>query len=432
MMTIRQLGKTESLFAELTSTGAMLVVNAVTVTGKINTHFIPRIHQLLQLRHPFLSLCLKQVAQQWQWQECSNQPELEVAEIDESKLPLSQALRDAMQLQTNTPLNVGGPLWRVSVLLGQQQSALVISMHHSICDGLSAASLLAEWLERHQQMAQQMVPDIQRLSIRAGVHQALAMDEYSVDDNPFATPISPAQAGVWLNQAGLTQSQQNKLELLNFSQQQSQRLLAISRKHQVSLTITLYCAAIEVAAKIARSPVSKVSAGGNANVRPIVEPPVNQQELACYVSMFSFEVASDSSQGFWQRAQKIKQAYKERVDSGLHLVSCNDNWWEAQAPRRADDEMQQVAGRFNCLHLSNLGPLELVFDSLEGSGLVPQQYYFTAAQHLVGAIFWLGAQSVAGALSLTVNCVEPMVDQAMRNDFSSLLKQRLLGLIEER
>ena len=147
--------------------------------------------------------------------------------------------------------------------------------------------------------------------------------------------------------------------------------------------------------------------------------------------MFSFDIETKASLSFWQRAQQIKQAYRQQVATGLHLVSCNDNWWEAQAPRRVDDEMQQVAGRFNCMHLSNLGNLEAVFAAVESSNLVPQQYYFTAAQHLVGAIFWLGAQSLAGALSITVNCVEPMVDEAMRKDFAGLLKSRLLALIEQ-
>ncbi|WP_220719349.1 condensation domain-containing protein [Agarivorans litoreus] len=429
-MTIRQLGKTESLFADLTSSGAMLVVNAVTVTGKINTHFIPRIHQLLQLRHPFLSLCLKQVAQQWQWQECASQPECEFIHIDETKLPFMQALSDTMQQQTNIPLEVGGPLWRVSVLLGQQQSGLIISMHHSICDGLSAASLLAEWLLRHEQVAQQTVPEIQALSVRACVHDALALDEYAINDNPFAKPITAAQAGVWLNQTGLKQEQHNKLELLSFSQEQSQRLLAVCRQHQVSLTIALYGAAAEAAIALAKSPAIGVSAGGNANVRPIVEPPVDHQELACYVSMFSFEIEGKEPLDFWQRVQQIKQAYREKVATGLHLVSCNDNWWNAQAPRRADDEMQQVAGRFNCMHLSNLGRLDSMFAELDSINIVPQRYYFTAAQHLVGAIFWLGAQSLGGCLSITVNCVEPMVDEAMRKNFAGLFKSRLLALIE--
>ena len=257
----------------------MLVVNSVSVAGSINPHFVPRIHQLLQLRHPFLSLCLTQQDQQWQWQECPRQTEFALIKIDEARLPFAQALSDTMQQQTNIPLKIGEPLWRVTVLQGQQQSALIISMHHSICDGLSAASLLAEWLERHEQVARQEVPDIQRLAVRACVHEALGLDEFSADQNPFATPINPAQAAVWINQANLEQQQVNKLELLSFSQAQTQGLLALSRQHQVSLTIALYCAAAEVAASLARSPTDSVSAGGNANVRPIVEPPVRSPRI---------------------------------------------------------------------------------------------------------------------------------------------------------
>ncbi|WP_411993848.1 condensation domain-containing protein [Agarivorans sp. DSG3-1] len=427
-MTIRPLGVTEALFAELTSTGAMLVVNAVCVRGQINPAHIAHIHQLLQQRHPLLSVCLSQVDEQWQWLPSSKPPSVEVIEFNGDDAVFPQFLTEHMQQQTNTPLSASGLLWRVRVLIGAEQSALIVSMHHSICDGLSATALLAEWLERHQQVAEQQAPQFVPFAIRQCVHHAIPDIDLSTGESPFCSPITPEQTSAWLSQTSPQSMQQNKLALLAFSQQQTTQLLALARENHVSLTILLYTAAVETALALAKSNTTLVSAGGNANVRPIVEPPADEHELACYVSMFSFAVDCSAEQTFWQRAQQVNALYQQQVNTGLHLVSCSDEWWQAQAPRRADDDMKQVAGRFNCLHLSNLGNIAPLFAQASATALVPQQYYFTAAQHLIGAIFWLGSQSLAGALTVTINCVEPMISAEMRNNFVEQFKQCLLAM----
>ncbi len=428
-MTIRALGHTESIFASLTSSGAMLVVNAVVVKGQLNADLAPQIHQLLQARHPFLSLCLAGGGQQWAWQNCSAAVELGVDYLESQ--PFQQRFADIMEQQCNLPLSVGGQLWRVRLLIGAEQSALIISLHHCICDGLSASSLLAEWLSLHQQLLQQVTIKPSRLTLRPSIHQALNHQVAPQSDIPFCMPISTEKTKAWLAQSEVNAKSRNKLQLINFSAEQTSALLQLARAHQLSLTIVLYAAAIEIALALAKTPTDSVSVGGNANLRPIIEPAVDEQELACYVSMFSFDVACFEDDDFWQRAQRIHHLYQQRVATGVHLVSCNDDWWQHQAPRRSEDDIQLVAGRFSCIHLSNLGNIEHLFSSTREQGLVAQHYYFTAAQHLMGSIFWLGTQTLDGALSVTLNCVEPIVCDNMRHEFAEQFKMCLLGLLQQ-
>jgi len=426
-MTIRALGHTESLFASLTSSGAMLVVNAVVVKGRLNADLAPQIHQLLLARHPFLSFCLQGDGQHWRWQNCSAPLELKVDYLESQAF--QPGLAELMEQQSNQPLLVGGPLWRVRLLVGAEQSALIISLHHCICDGLSASALLAEWLSYHQQLLQKVAIQPKRLALRPSVHQALNHQMPPQGGSPFCAPLSSKQAKAWLVQSEVSLKSRNKLQLISFEAAQTSALLKLARAHQLSLTILLYAVAIETALALAKIPTDSVSAGGNANLRPIIEPAVDEQELACYVSMFSFNVACFDDDDFWQRAKRIHHLYQQQVATGLHLISCNDDWWRQQASRTEQD-MQLVAGRFNCIHLSNLGNIEHLFAASREQGLEAQQYYFTAAQHLMGSIFWLGTQTLAEGLTVTVNCVEPIVSQSMRREFAEQFKARLLSLLQ--
>lgn len=425
-MTVRALGHTESLFASLTSTGAMLVVNAVVVNARLDPDLAPQIHHLLQARHPFLSLCLQGSGQDWRWQTCSAKVPLSIAQVEADSF--QGRLTALMEQQSNLPLMLGGLLWRVQLLLGAEQSALIISIHHSISDGLSAAALLAEWLSRHQQLLQQALIRPMRLAMRPSIHQALNHSLPTLRTSPFCEPISVKQTQAWLEPGKATIKSHNKLQLIRFDSASTSALLKLARTQGVSLTVLLYAVAVETALALAKMPTDSVSVGGNANLRPIVEPAIDERELACYVSMFSFAVACGDEDDLWQRAQQIHRLYQQRVATGLHLVSCNDDWWKQQAPRRAEHDVQRVAGRFNCIHLSNLGDIAHLFSALAEQGLEAQQYHFTAAQHLIGAIFWLGAQTVAGALTITLNCVEPIVSADMRQAFARQFKVRLLAL----
>ncbi|UPW18956.1 condensation domain-containing protein [Agarivorans sp. TSD2052] len=429
----RPLGVTESLFAEFTVSGAMLVVNAASIKGKIDTGLIPQIQGLLQQRHPLLNVSLSKTALQWNWIEASGEPLVEVLEADIKPAEFEQQLGEIMQLQCNTPLKLGGALWRVSVLNGAEQSALIISIHHSICDGLSAAALLGEWIQRYNQLKQDVCASPSRFAIREGLHASLNPPDFSVDDSPFCVPISTKDALAWLNaplESEPLVEAINCLELCYFSQRQTQQLLVLCRQRGFSLNIVLYSVALGVALALAEYPPSHLSAGGNANVRPLVEPPVTEQELACFVSMFSFTVDADLSDNVWQRAAKVKAGYQQKVASGLHLASCNDDWWKAQPPRRLGDDFAQCQGRFNAIHLSNLGNISHLFNLTEGD-LTLRHYYFTAAQHVVGSIFWLGAQTVNDQLSITLNCVAPGVSASMRRRFIDSFRHELLALLSD-
>ncbi len=315
----RRLVGTERALYDFSRLSPLNLVVLVRLDGPALDDLLPQALAAAQARHPLLraSICDQRSGPRF-----AVRPADDVNPIALRFVSAPMAVRTVVESELRTPFDVGtGPLARLTCIRDVGAAGdLVLTLHHAIADGASAANLVHELLgwcgarlagddpppplppagERDDlpPPLTEVLPATSR-GLR-GLRAALALAARQGRDeltyrlgNPRRPVPPPGEASTMA---------------LRLDRNATTSLVARARRSRLTMTSVL-CAALlwEASATLYRSRPATMRAVVWVDLRRHLSPPVPATTLACYVSMLRFVIKVDPREGFAPLARAVQR-----------------------------------------------------------------------------------------------------------------------------
>ncbi|NLS14819.1 hypothetical protein HGP28_18330 [Vibrio sp. SM6] len=424
---LRSLGATERFFAEMTPSAGMNVVTLAWLSGPLDLLSLPSKIARLQQQLVLLQVGISQDSKDtWRF-VMANTSAVPVATYVVPQQQFTTTVEHEMATQSQLAFSVNAPLWRLSLISsGREKHALILTLHHTICDGRSAVTLLDTII-----CALNNSPALAVLSQPYPLNPSLNTLLESVESDFAQVPFAPRQSSEalqsWIDTHNDTTGlRYNQLGFITFTPEQTSQMLAACREHQLTLNALLYGALAQCLYRAAKPKQTEMTLGGNIDLRALFALPEPDNPFGCFAGMCSILLRHAPQTSLWALAEQAKVAFDAAISSGSYINTGKDAWWEAarniENPGASHDQ-----GRFSPGHLSNLGRITL---KSAHQPLHITHLFMTASQHFVGATYWLGAACVNERLCLTLNTSAPGISATAHEQFKRDLKQVLLSALD--
>jgi hypothetical protein len=255
-----------------------------------------------------------------------------------------------------------GPLMRCRYLPNQSGGHLIITLHHTIVDGVSAVYLVSELLSL---CSGQPSSGTGQMS-QEGRFPALALypPKYS------GTGFFPAAASFMARQmadevkfrwrsrgvrkAPLAGTGRCRLLPMHFPARLTATLFEASRRRRITLNAILSAGLVAAAQRhLYPSPRAPLRHIIFTDLRPHLRSAVPASELGCHISMFRFTVMVEREGDFWSLARAIQESTLRAARSGERFLS------HSMSPKMMKMILDLKAFRMAATALSYTGPLNL-------------------------------------------------------------------------
>ena len=422
---VRKLGPTETFFAFNHNLASMIVVNAVCLNKTLDVGRLITALDLVKKCHPILSLRTEYVIGKWYFCRGANEP----IELVTSKLTSTQTWQQIAQEEVHTPFNIRSrkPLIRCHLI--EQESGETVFLlvgSHVILDGLSSVTLMDQVLTAYAN------PNVEfeKCVLQPALDDLLV--QYDVDQNlfPFDQPAEDGDIALTTDQNWSDPAlRKSRFMVANIDRRRVDNLIELCRSQQITLNALLNAIALKA---IYRNhdyvkPVN-LFGGGNGDLRNHCIPPLNNNDIGCYVSMFGFSELVSDSVSLWELAKVIHKKLQGYFSSNITVHTARDYFWESLIQPGAIEKVSCTRqGRFGHLHLSNLGKIHL---SENYGDINVEGFHFIAGQHIEGAVYWMGVATLPSRLCLTFTTIDPMTSDKKSMKFVDLVVQEIENLSE--
>jgi hypothetical protein len=258
-----------------------------------------------------------------------------------------------------------GPLMRCRYLQDPSGGHLLLTLHHTIVDGVSGARLLSELLalcggqahgNGNGSQPEGRLPTSALYPARyagAGFFLAAAgfMARQMADEVKFR----------WRSRGGrkppIAEKGRCRLLPIQFSEGLTAALLGASRRRRVTLNAILGAGLMSAVQRqlysSARTPLRHITF---TDLRPHLRNAVPAGNLACHTSMFRFTIMMEPDGDFWALARDIQDSTLRAAHSGERFLS------DAMSPKMMKMIADMKAVRMAATALSYTGPLNLPTD----------------------------------------------------------------------
>ncbi len=225
-----------------------------------------------------------------------------------------RALNEALPVAT-------GPLAAATLLRGDDAGELVVSFHHAVVDGASAASLLDEILDPAAASEALPVPDsadaldpLDGLRARARLAAHLARE---MAREPRYRLAMKRAGGPGVDRRARTQIAHATLH-----EDATASVSQAARRRRLTMPSVVQ-AALLTAMNRARYPELSVllRTFSLADLRPRFDPPVTGQPLACYVALTSQDISMHPEQDIWDVAATVQTAVEASVRGNAKFLA---------------------------------------------------------------------------------------------------------------
>lgn len=362
---------------------------------------------------------------------------LEVVRVeDPATLTLeSEALSRRLEGEINTRLDESGPLVRVTLLRPSAKArpaasapcaALLISVHHSIADGLSITTLLRELIATHNDGTA-----LARLPVQAGpdhrlpggawqpwrvlAHQRFMQTRSSRREPPPLRLRPTRQVPHGQRRAGL--------RIRGLDPRETAALRGRCRSRDASVHAVLSTALASAIAQVEGGPDSpRVQLATPVDLRRTLG--WDTDEIASNTFLASTSLRAPGATSFWDTARRFQHDVRDFLRRG-HLLGHAPAMTRLGATMRwilGDDEhglarFARFADRFqsNTSGVTNLGVVNLGAPSQDEGGAVSVRRFILAASFANLAPFGVAAATAHGQLTLAFGHMRPLVGRSRAN-----------------
>lgn len=399
----RELGPTETFFAFAHEHTAMLVVNAITFTGNMESNRLRVAIAKVKVAHPIL--CMRTIQKDGLWffhHSAHDEIELKMTHL------ITGSWHDIAQYEIHTPFDITShrPLIRFHLIqISDSQQVLLLVGSHVILDGISSTSIMEQILQVYANLdmplkTHKFQPAMDILCQHLMVNPEHISQDTLATDEEIAHVIDRGSSNI--------AERKNRLLTLTLDETSSTKLINFCRQQGVTMNALLYAVA-QKAIYITNGSISSqsITSGGNTNFRNACKPSLNKQDLGCYISMFAFRADVTADSTFWNLVQQNHQSLTKILNSTALVHSTRQEFWNnILSPDAIYERGQCRQGRFNVLHLSNMGRLSL---EEHYADIKICSYHFFAGQHVLGASYWVGALTINKKLCISLITIDPII-----------------------
>jgi len=309
------------------------------------------------------------------------------------------------------------PLWRVSLLEGDNEGQLLITFHHAIADGVCAMQMINHLYETFSQLLTNDSP-------------------YKVEYNqplPNLNTLYPLSQEIPLDDPPVP-SRTDKDYHTTFTKgvvdaEVMAKVLEWSKSQGIKVHATLFAALLQAVRKVVNPPFEELTALTAVNYRPFFNPPVSKETLALLRTCISDKFYVEEDGDFATLAKAVNHSVHSQLEAGEHVL--NLKVLERRLARNPAPEELWKRAKFpaNAVIVTNLGTLD--FSGEYPANLSLEELFFVAnvepfIEESTNVI--LGVVTFKGKLSLSLWFLEELVQEEVGKAILSEMKQTLSAL----
>jgi hypothetical protein len=359
----------------------------------------------------------------------SGAPRLEVQSALSAPLPVrfeEGEWQAVMEEEMSRPFDSArGPLWRVACLEREGGADLVISLHHSIADGLSLFRLATDLLRLHG--AEQLQPLAPKPSIEVALGRKRSVVGYILGflRRGLGRIIAGQPRVAFSDWVPFPQRRTRHL-FHQLSAQATSALVQRCREEKTTVHGALVAAQAlafeQVFAPAVRAEGKALVLSSHSAVSWRSTAGLDDRPLACDVSVPDGTLSIAPGVGFWDLARRCKANLEQSVQQSGHVPAALPFGLLRFLIRTGVLEAERTRRYMGCLSTTNLGVLEC--PTLSGP-LTLEGFWFAVARRIGDFPLMLHALTLHGKLGLCFNYESPMLDAPRAQRFAALT----LGLL---
>lgn len=404
---LRPLGDIERGCWLIDQTAPMNVVAIAALRGRLDLARLADALARVQRRHPLLRVCVQVDRAGPAFFSSDHAVPVEV--IDRrTETQWMQVATD----ERNRPIAWGvPPLLRLSVVKGDDESELVITMHHIISDGASASYFIRDLLRAYAARGERA--ELGTLALRPAIEALMPESERGVAGLKRSARFIGQQAWTYFarrpqllrEQASVPAAQrQSTFAHQLLSQAETHALLAICRRHTVSVHSALCAALLQAVGAEIRTDMNVgetlLGCCTPVNLRAALRPAVGE-DLGLYVGpIVTFHPLDARTELFALAAQLTTQIQAART-AGIPTLALATQGRLLPARISPQRAAQHLYNRlFGTVSVSNMGILDIPTDYGE---LQLDALHLGGSNNPFGSLISITATTLSGRLDLTFN-----------------------------
>lgn len=371
----RELGSLERSFVIADRHAPFHIVSVLRLENAPPPHVLDQALRVLQSHHPLLAACLREKDGKFQFEQLAK------LDIVFHTLPRwnTEHWIAVTEIELASRLDVStGPLFRCIYLYEarREQGDLILSFFHAIADAASISHLLhellttaASYLDQRTSPTYELTPappvearfpstfrglGLMAHTLRYGFQQMREELAYRRATRGERTPSVHQQP------------RRGHILSLSLPEDVLEAFAQRARREGVTLNSALNAAMLLAVNRHLyagkRVPMRTMSF---ANLRPYVQPPLRDQELACYVSMLRYTVAVEGGMDFWSLARDMHQKIYSSFKSGDKFVAAT----MAESLMKMVTRLRSFRMSATALNYSGVIPLQPQYDEIKVTGL---------------------------------------------------------------
>ncbi|MBD3197284.1 MAG: hypothetical protein GF317_19675 [Candidatus Lokiarchaeota archaeon] len=213
-----------------------------------------------------------------------------------------------------------GPLIRFTLLIGKDLTDLIITSHHSICDGLSIVYLIRDILELvsapHESVKNRLNPpelneDSIPISVSGGILKRFMMNlinkKWEKEKNQLnKVDFDKLHEQFWTNH-------NNNIHMFKLDSESCSKLIFKSQENRVSVSSVLITLILKAHSSMGLELRGNHESIVSVDFRDYVKPPA-KESFGKYASAIRPELEYDKSLSFWKNAKKINETIYNSLD----------------------------------------------------------------------------------------------------------------------
>ena len=408
---VRKLGPMETFYAMFHDLGSIITAYTLRVRGSLNATLLSTALERLQQRHPLLRVGIVETSAGRFFQSSKPAP-LPLQTLNRrSEDHWLEVVETELHKQFSTQ---SGPLCRAILLTSSQCSELILTLHHSISDGLSAVQLFDDLLEDCSRLAAgEVLPDVVSLPVLPAIED-LTDSHLTVWKQArfFAEHLRkqwrPTKRIVEV--AAPLAERRTRIRAATLSAEETAALIGRCKQEQTTVQGALCAAMLFAAARYFASPQPvHLSCTSTVNLRSDSTQPVHEQ-IGCFASIVLEAVHTvHPATDFWSLARECKgeigRAIARRTPHEHFLMLDRLKLGKPFFTGLIEAD----GGRTETVLVSNCGRIRLrqTYGPFEVEG-----FSFIGGQQAMGSSLWLCASTFADRLTCCFGYPSPVLQDA--------------------
>lgn len=307
------------------------------------------------------------------------------------------------------------PLWRVSLLKGNNEGQLIVTLHHGIADAASLMQMMNHLFNILSEILKNKTPTINEISLSFPDLKSLyhlSKKEPSED----CTPIFREDKGYHSNFVKDVIDENTTAKILKWTKAQG-----------IKVTGTLFAALLLAVKRVVKPDFDEFTAVIAVNIRSSFSPPVSNEVLTLLRNIMTHK-CSIQNENFASLAKKIHQSVHQQLQSGEHVfnlkslekrlsryVSPKEMWQRAKLPD-------------NAILLTNIGDVK--FSGKYGNLSLNELFFVSNIDCYIEkpTNFILGTLTFQGKIFSSLWFIEELVDESVGQKILSEMKEILSSL----